>query len=49
MIRFYLEARNVEMNTQAKANVGAVDIVVVDKPELHGYDALFTGEGGHDE
>jgi len=49
MVRFYLEAHNAETSAQAKTNVESVDIVVVDKPELHGYDALFSEEGTHNE
>jgi hypothetical protein len=49
MVRFYLEARDVEMSVQAKTDVEFADTVIVDKPELHGYDALFMNEGLHDE
>ena len=49
MVRFYLEAHNAEISTQAKTNVESAEIVVVDKPELHGYDALFSEEGSHNE
>ena len=41
-VRFYLEASNVEMSAaQAEENAAHADEVVVDKPELAGYDALF--------
>jgi transposase len=49
-VRFYLEARNVEMSAaQTQANVDSADVVLVDKPELAGYDTLFTNGDGHGE
>ena len=47
-VRFYLEARNIEMTGQDKAVTEGVDIVV-DEPEFFGYDALFTKEADEDE
>ena len=48
-VRFYLEARNVELNAQAKADTDFIVSFTVDKPELTGYDALLTEGGGHVE
>jgi len=49
MVRFYLDARNLEASGCEKADEGPKDIVAVDKPELSGYDALITEGGGDDE
>jgi len=48
-VRFYLEMRNVKMGVQAKTDETLTAGVVVDKPELTRYDALFTEGDGHDE
>jgi len=49
MVRFYLEARNLEADSREKAGEGPAGTVSVDKPELAGYDALVTEGGGGDE
>jgi hypothetical protein len=42
-VLFYLKSRNIEMDAACdNANVDCADGIVVDKPELAGYDALFT-------
>jgi hypothetical protein len=43
-VRFYLEARNVEMSAKAQTQTDEAPAagIVVDKPELTGYDALLT-------
>jgi len=48
-VRFYLETRNVEISAaQAKENFYSTDVVVVDKPELAGYDTLYKKEDYND-
>jgi transposase len=51
MIRFYLEVRNVEVGTKDKTDAVPADAdgIVVDKPQLTEYDALFTKEDAHGE
>jgi hypothetical protein len=46
-VRFYLEARNVEMTSQDKADCACADPVSADTPEFMGYDALFTKGDEH--
>ena len=48
MVRFYLEARNLEADNREKPGKDPVGIIAVDKPELTGYDALITEGGGED-
>jgi hypothetical protein len=48
-VRFYLETRNVEMNSQDKTDCACADPVSVDTPEFIGYDALFTKGDEHNE
>jgi transposase len=48
-VRFYLEARNVELSAQAKTGTEPSDPIVVDKPELAGYDTLLAERGDPNE
>jgi hypothetical protein len=48
-VRFYLEARNVELCAKDTTDAAAVDEVIVDRPELTEYDALLAERGQQDE
>jgi hypothetical protein len=48
-VRFYIESHKVEMSAaQAKENICPADVVVVDTPELAGYDSLIMKEENND-
>jgi transposase len=49
MVRFYLDAQKVEISGLVKADKQPVDVVVVDRPGLDVYDALFMERDGQDE
>ena len=49
MVRFYLNAQNVEASRSDKADSVCIDLVVVDRPGLEAYDDLFMDGGGHNE
>jgi transposase len=44
-VRFYLDSRNINIDSQTKKEDCPIDVVAVDRPELAGYDSLFM-EGG---
>ena len=49
-VQFYLDAHKVEMSSSLQAKPESIDPVVVDKPELNGYDDLLTrGDDNPDE
>jgi hypothetical protein len=49
MVRFYLDAQNVEVSRMGKADNPHIDVVVVDRPGLDVYDTLFMEGGDRDE
>jgi hypothetical protein len=48
-VRFYLEAHNLSMGNKGKGVADTADKVVVDKPQLMAYDALFMKESDDNE
>jgi hypothetical protein len=48
-VRFYLEARGLEVGRQNKTTISGADPVVVDKPQLIDYDTLIMNGGDDNE